>query len=473
MNTEHYDGELRTHFDKCSKNGTTWGLKDEPKFNSDFPDERESGIQLLARKPISDEQVLFNRKVKSYQDNVSIIEKRIASTEAIIPSLLITPNLKGEVNVLISDSLSGQAKLIHTKKMWQRALHRFQLENEIHTPPVAPGNFLYGIGVILIFACLEIVLNALFFQDAEGLPKAIGIAAGLSVISMGTSAVLGNFWRYKNLSKINHKLIGWGAFGAFVFLVIFTNAVFSKFRTLFEKSDGNLDTFWDAFTQSLGIFYGQYSFDDLMSYILFGVGIFLMCLAFYKGYTIFSMYPGYWVVAEKLTLAEEAEKQHAQQLKDKVSRLYGEKIQDLKEAMDLPISVSKLLTENEVSISHSFRRYKTSIENIQKDYSSLIKQYRLANSSVAGRSQVPAYFQDEIAILYNAIEYDALISDLLEGKKILMSRVGKIASNFDQLNAEATALRAELVEILSINVPKFLKDADCEADIISQSRKLV
>jgi hypothetical protein len=102
-----------------------------------------------------------------------------------------------------------QSKMILTRKQWQRSLHKFQDDNDIHTPPISPGSVLFGVGIIMLCACAEIGLNAFFFAESQGLAFALMIAIGLSAISMGSASILGIFWRFKNLKITTNKFIGW------------------------------------------------------------------------------------------------------------------------------------------------------------------------------------------------------------------------------------------------------------------------
>jgi hypothetical protein len=73
----HYDGDLRQYLEKFNKEGKQYGVKDEPKSTGYYPDEREAKAQLLANQRITLEKQLFNRAIKTFNDAISSIDKRV------------------------------------------------------------------------------------------------------------------------------------------------------------------------------------------------------------------------------------------------------------------------------------------------------------------------------------------------------------------------------------------------------------
>jgi hypothetical protein len=459
----NYNGELKDYLEKFSKDGKQFGIKDEPKSDIAYPDEREAKAQLLANQFITQEKQLFSRAIKTFNDAFSAVEKRVSAAEVFLEHFTESNSLKNEAEIEIQKSIPIQSKLILNRKQWQRSLHKFQDDNDIHVPPIAPDSFLLGVGIIMLCACIEIALNAVFFLDSEGLPTALMISLGLSILSMGFSAVLGLLIRYKNLKDLKSLLIGWGAFVAFIFLLIYTNAVFSKFRTLFYLQ-GDMNSFKEASVQALHIFWGDYSFDDLYSYVLFGLGILLMGFACFKGNHLFPKYPGYFEINEKLEEALNDENSNVSELNNRISQLYGLNIQELKQAIELPTTAKKGLNDCYANLSLAFKNYSNSLNSIHQDFVTLISQYRKANQAVPGRTKVPDYFKDEIPKLFD-IEADARIVDEKKlDKDDLLVRIQNLVDNPERLISQERNIKDELVSVLQVNLPNFIALSEQEAD---------
>ena len=465
----HYEGELSQYLENFNKDGKQFGVRDEPKSNVAYPDEREAKAQLLANQLISKEKHLFNRAVKTFNDASSAIEKRVSSAETFLQNFTPSNSLKNESEIEIEKNIPIQSKLVLTRKQWQRSLHKFQDDNGIHTPPVSPGSVLLGVGIIMLCACVEIALNSVFFLDSQGLPTALMIALGLSVLSMGFAAVLGLMIRYKNLKGLKNLIIGWGAFLIVIFLIIYTNAVFSKFRTLFEVK-GDMNSFKEASIQALHIFWGDYSFEDLYSYVLFGIGILLMGFACYKGYHLYPKYPGYSDINDKLDDAFNDENSNSDELISNISQLYGKNIQELKQAIELPNTAHKGLNDCSSNLNLAYKNYSNSLEAIHNDFASLIGQYRQANRAVPGRTRVPDYFDEEVPKLFS-IENDlSIVQEKLNEKEFLLNRIQTLIQNPQTLITQERTLKDELVSILKFDIPKFKLSAEEEADRLSVLR---
>lgn len=466
----HYDGELVSqHFESFNKMGKQFGVRDEPKSNIAYPDEREAKAQLLANQLISQEKQIFNRALKTFNDAVSGIEKRVSSAEVFLEHFTTSNSLKNEAEIEIQKTIPNHSKLILIRKQWQRSLHKFQTDNDIHTPAVSPDSILLGIGIIMLCSCLEIALNAVFFLDSEGLPTALMIALGLSILSMGFSAVLGVITRYKNLKGYKNLIIGWSSFMFFVFLIIYTNAVFSKFRTLFSLN-GDMNSFKEASVQALHIFIGDFSFDDLYSYVLFGLGVLLMGFACYKGYHLYPKYPGFSDINDKLDEALNNENLNSEELKNKISQLYGTTIEEIKLAIDLPKTAKKSLSDCYTNLNLAFKNYSNSLEAIHNDFSLLIIQYRKANKAVPGRTKVPEYFDEEVPKLFNIENDNQIVREKEVEKDQLLNRIIKLIENPEKLISQERSLKDELVSILQIDYPKFKLSAENEADRLSDLR---
>jgi len=464
----HYDGDLRQYLEKFNKEGKQYGVKDEPKLTGYYPDEREAKAQLLANQRITVEKQLFNRAVKTFNDGISSIDKRVSSAETFLEHFTESNSIKHEIEIEIEKALPIQSKLILTRKQWQRSLHKFQDDNDIHTPPISPGSILFGVGIIMLCACAEIGLNAFFFAESQGLAFALMIAIGLSAISMGSASILGIFWRFKNLKGNTNKFIGWGAFVLAGILIIFMNALFAKFRTLYK--DGDESVFLSAFHQAQGIFLGNYTFDDLQSYELFGIGVLLMGFAFYKGYQLFPKYPGYIEINEKLEEAIAEENFNAEKLRSKISELYGKNIQELKQAIELPNTAKKNLIDSSSNLNLAFKNYLSSLDAIHGDFALLVGQYRQANKAVPGRTRVPDYFDEEVPKLFSIDNDNQILEDKLNEKESLINRINKLVENPERLISQERNLKDEMVSILRIEYAQFKNAAEDEADKLSSLR---
>ena len=199
----------------------------------------------------------------------------------------------------MADDRQDRVLLTESRMHAQVEWRHFRAKNGIAEEAHYPESHIWHFAIVAACALVETGVNSFFYENSQGLLGGFFVALAVAIVNLGGALALGMSFRFKNLRDTDKKIAGWLALFAFVALAIYCNALFASFRAEYQfvTDPSNASALRVAFTKATDsagrVFTFQMHFGDLLSFILFGIGILLSSFAFYKGYTFDDRYPGY------------------------------------------------------------------------------------------------------------------------------------------------------------------------------------
>src|SRR5690606_12020744 len=197
-----------------------------------------------------------------------------------------------------------------------------------------------------------------------------------------------------------------------------------------------------------------YKFADFSSFILFGFGLILSILAFWKGYTSDDPYPGHSGKDKVLKDAQNQEAKLQDATKQRVNNClvgHRNKVQGLSSQTGAMIS---MLCSSLTEVEHASRTLHANADAIQRDYHLDLDTYRQANLAIRG-TQPPEYFKHspEIAGVASSTRCEKTVEDIKSSLAALEALQGK---HRDALNEKLNLLQEKSSEILTETYKAFL-----------------
>ena len=205
-----------------------------------------------------------------------------------------------------------------------------------------------------------------------------------------------------------------------------------------------------------------------MSFILFGIGILLSFVAFYKGYTFDDRYPGHGRLdrALKLALGNEASRQDA--LQQKLRDYLHNQRTALLAAQQEPTQLINAAARKSADLKGAQGNLNNQVNAIQRDYSLVLGNYRKANGAIRA-TDAPAYFEivDDLSKDANGQSADGTILELTS----FQEDVKTLRDSFKEpLALKIAELQGNSAKILNETFNAFLLDVEQEAkDKISKA----
>lgn len=468
-----YAGQLANRLHDLRTRGQKEGSKHRPPPDATAPDQNESEVKAEAEGHMSAEQRLFDNTLTEVARSSTEARQKAIELRTTYDQIVRDDTTLSAVD---SEMANDRAKLVKAAELRLRAeadLRYFRARNDIQEEASFPESRLLHIGLLFACALIEILVNAFFYENSEGLLGGVTVAAGIALINIGTAFFLGLGFRYKNLAANDKKVAGWICLVVFVLLSIFCNSLFAAFRSEYQlvvDATENAQVFMAfqrAWPEAFLIFKLAPHFKDHWSFLLFGIGLLLSIYAFYEGYTFEDRFPGHGEKTRMYRAAVEAELQQQDLLRQKVKELLHHRKAAIQAAMFEPGTQIGMLARRIADLTHARQEVEAQAGAIQRDYQMVIEAYRHANTSVRA-VEVPAYFR-EPAVLSTKIDTgsaDRVISELNAVQNELKSLGDQ---HRDVMNEKLKALHEDSSNVLTEKVSAYMAEVAKEAqDVITR-----
>lgn len=462
-----YKGELSRLNSELTAKGRKEAEAHRPPSDATTPDQNEASVKIKAEKWLSDEQHAFNMQVATASSAIQEIKQKGIALEVKAQHLCSDTTLASTIDADLANE--RKALIDATKSRIERLveLRGFREHNNITEQARYPDSHIWHFAIVALFALIETAVNSVFFQNTQGLLGGFTVALGVSVVNMGTAMVLGMGFRYKNIADIDKKLVGWLCLIAFLAISVYCNAIFSAFRSeyVIVTDPGDANQLRLAFANSMAeakrVFILDMKVADFESFILFGLGILLSILAFWKGYTFDDRYPSHGEKdrAYKQSLRAEQELQIA--LSEKLKTDFQRRRAEVNAALNEPAQLIGAASNHSVNLSGAAAQLKVQAQAIQRDFSLAINAYRRANLDVRGTS-APEYFSriDDLTSMVNTDDAQAVIAELEATQTFIADIRDRIQG---PLSRRLQELQGDGAQVLSTQYPEFLKEVEREA----------
>jgi hypothetical protein len=467
-----YEGQLRARAPQFRDLGHKEATKLRPPTNATHPDAHEVALRTDAEQLIATEQTLFDATVADCGRTALEASGKLIQLKSDIAAALADDTLDSQVSAELAAERGRLVELTASRIRAEVEWRGFRAINGIEELPNYPDSQIFHWSIILALVFVETVVNAFFYQNANGLLGGFIVATAVAAVNMGSAAGLGSLFRRKNLADPVQKYFGWFCLIIFIPLTIFCNALFSAFRSAYElvpdPSDGAMlaQAFRGAWSESVRIFVLDFHFGDFSSFILFMTGFTLSWLAFWKGYTSDDPYPGYSRRDRALRKAKEDEAAALALSKQKLETLLQSlrtRVQGLSQETATQI---KLLSMKLAALGSAEKAMPASAAAIERDYHLLLETYRHANLAVRG-TDAPVYFSD-LPSVATRINSDEAVGTRAELEQVIADLEAVQGQHRDDLNSKLNDLQGRSSEILARTFESFRAGIEKDAEVAVQ-----
>ncbi|WP_323810209.1 hypothetical protein [Sphingobium baderi] len=395
-----YTGVLAKKSAEYRKLGEQEAANHRPPSNAIHPDSNEVTLRSEAEGLTAAEQRIFDSIISGVDKSSLDAQSRITELRADIQQALADNTLSTQIDAELSADRGQLVEVTATRIRREVDWRSFRAANNITEMAHYPESLIWHWGIILSLALVETVVNAFFYENANGLVGGFVVALAVAVVNMGSAAGLGSLFRRRNLAAPDQKYFGWACLILFVPLTFFCNGLFAAFRssyqTLADPSDPLQlrEGFKEAWGEAAKIFYFDIHFQDFSSFLLFMTGIALSMFAFWKGYTSDDPFPGYSKRDRALKAAKADEAAVQGRVKQKLKDFLHAQRTHVQGLAGQTGTLIAMLTRRLSEVEHSQRSAIANASSIERDYHLVLDGYRQANLAVRG-TEPPTYFAEK------------------------------------------------------------------------------
>lgn len=466
----HYNGELLAHRTDAIAKGRLEAAAHRPPSDSSRMDQHEASVQSEAEQWMASERHLFDSVLTDASRSAVELQQKVHELQGRIEQLLADDALDSAVKADMAEDRQPLIEATEARMRAQVDCRHFRIQNGITEEAVYPESKIWHFGIIAILALIETSVNTVFYENAQGLLGGFIVALAVSAINMLSALALGNFFRFKNLSATNKKALGWLSFIAFVTLSIYCNALFAAFRAEYQLLADPTDAmqvrtaFTKATEEASKIFLLRMHFGDLMSFILFFIGLLLSGFAFYKGYTLDDRFPGHGPKDRLVKAAQKREQELEERLRQKVKDFLHTRRHQLQAVVHEPAQIANSVAIRSASLQQAASVYKTQQDAVQRDFSVILSAYRGANAAVRA-TEPPQYFR-HIPDLLLPIN-DAVLQNAFASLTNVQQQARDLGDKYQAaLNAKLNELQRNAAAILNEKFAAFLSSVESEAETV-------
>lgn len=464
---KHYSGEISKLLPEYSVLAQKEAAAFRPPSDAVHIDQHESKVLSKAEQYLAEEQRIYDTVVTDVSNTAADVSQKLYDLSNVSEQVIKSDHLSGKVDAEIAGE---RQKIVAAKELRIRAdadISAFRAINHISSQAVYPDSHVWHIGIVAIFALAETVINAFFYENAQGLLGGFTIALAVAVVNMASAFVLGIWCRYKNLQENENIIKGWLCVIVFVLFSIYCNALFSAFRSEYQILSDPTNVFQvrkafgQALVQARGIYILDMKFADLISFVLFGFGLMLSGLAFWKGYTLDDKYPGYGARDRRYKEALKNELDKIDELRKIVKETLEKFRTEILDIMHMPSQLSATISKCIGDLQMAIKHHENAGKAIQRDFSLVLKSYRHENTAVR-KTEPPAYFSELIAldVALDTENNDTMITEL----EALRVNIDNIRDKYqDPLNTKLKDHQNESSDILTHRLTEFLLETEKEA----------
>ena len=465
---KHYAGQISEKLQDLRSKGLKDGGVNRPPPDAAGLSQHESAAKSEAEKWLNSEQRIFDQHMTEAARGMTEAQHKEQEYVAQAEMLTRDDSLSGSVQAELAGDRRPLVEATAARLEAEASIRYYKAANEIDEPATYPESRIWHLGLLAVIALVEVVINAFFYENAQGLLGGLVVAAGIAVVSLGFSALLGWVFRFKNLCQFDKRLLGWSALVVFVILSIFGNALFAAFRSEYQlvvdpSEVGQVrEAFQVAWSEATGIFYFQTDFKDLLSLVLFGLGVLANIWAFAKGYTIDDRYPGYGARDRRFQETNQTELTLQDALRAKVKDLLQARRVEVQKALSAPRDQVGLISRRTAEVANAKSALTAAGSAIQRDYAMVIEAYRQANVSVRMLS-TPGYFKEPVALASQVSVHaaDTLLAEFGQ----LQEQVRLTGERFSEdLTCKLNELQDAQSEVFSRTFGDYLESVRAEAE---------
>jgi hypothetical protein len=464
----HYSGELPQRMDEMIEKARQEAALHRPPTDSARMDQNEAEIKSDAERAIAREHQIFSHLLMSASQDAHALQQKVPDVDGRIQQLIADNSLTNEA----AAELAGErATLVSATEQRMRAevdVRAFRARHDITEQAVYPESHVWHFSIILSLALVETIVNAFFYENAQGLLGGFVVALSVAAFNMAGALVLGMLFRFKNLRDPEKRAGGWASLVVFAVLTVYCNALFAAFRASYQVVVDPSDAaevrqaFRTAAGQAGQVFTFGMDFGDLMSFILFGIGILLSCFAFYKGYTFDDRFPGYGAKDRLLKAAKRVELAAQEVVRQKLKEFLQHRRREIQAISREPMELMKAAGERAAELQHGYTVHQANQAAIQRDFELVLKSYRDANAAIRA-TEPPPYFTvyQDIRHPVDEQQKDGVLAVLSAANQRAMALRDKYQ---EPLNTKLNDLQRDTATILDKTFAEFLRSVEKHAE---------
>lgn len=466
-----YSGQLASKLEDYRSIGMKEAAKFRPPQDAAGPDQHELALKTEADGYLNGEQRAFDAALIEASREVNTARQKATQHQVAVEQLLSDTNTLETVEAELASDRMALIRATAARLRAEKEFNYYRAVNNIHEEARYPESKLWHFGVIVGLSVLEMVANAFFFENNQGLLGGLFVAAGLAFLNMLSAVILGAGFRYKNLANLDKKIFGWTCLVVFVLVAIFCNALFASFRSEYQlvldptEPRQVSEAFLRAWPQALSIFRADMQLKDQASFILFGFGLILSTLAFLKGYGIDDKYPGYGQKDRDLKKLLNEETRLQESARQKIRELLHSRKAAVHAAIHEPTTQIGILARRVADLQNARTHLHSQANAIDREYVMVIDAYRSANTGVSVVPR-PEYFKERPVLLVrvDSAQADAVLEELAK----VQDEIKLISTQLkDPLNQRLSNLQSDTSEILKKTMSAFL------AEVLKEAQEMV
>lgn len=393
-----YTDELARELDRYRELGQTEAAQHRPTSDARTLDTHETQLQTSAHKYLAVQRNFLDFELKKAVKALNALEQRLIQWRAKCEMALAERGFQMAIDAELAGDRERLIALTEKRMRSDVALRSFRVNQRIplEQPATYPESLYWHFGVVAALGLLETLANAVFYQNDQGLLGGVIIAFSVSVLNLGLAITLGWAFRYRHLREPDQRAAGWLAFVLFVTWTLFSNALFASFRSEYQAiNPDNTAALTGAFTKSMqnatGIFTMHLHLTDLQSFILFGLGLLLSLLAFWKGLTSDDRYPGHRALDKASKADRAAERQALDEVGAKLHAFLRAKQTEMQSLLAEPPLIIAQVVAHSSELSQAGALYEAWQHAISRDFEMVLTTYRQANVAIRA-TDPPQYF---------------------------------------------------------------------------------
>jgi hypothetical protein len=429
-----YDGSIAGRLAHYQDLARREGQLQRPPGDSTSLDQHESQLKVDAESFLSTNDTALTASLSAITKSLADLRQEVIVARANCDKELLDDLLGAHVDADLAEQKDDLVEVVRARMQRESDLNAFRAQHGIMEQAVFPESRPHHLGVIVVLALLETVANAVFYENEQGLLGGWVTALGVSSLSMASSVILGHLATYKNLRPLEEKLKGYLAITFFLFMLLFLNSLFAHFRSEYQQIETLEATalssaFQSALRSAFGIFQLSLGFKDFLSFILFGLGILLMCVAFWKGYRLDDRYPGHGDRFRAYRKFLDAERGAIAKVRSRISTRIQQKQQTLQSLLSRPSQLASLVASRQADLATACNQYSAAQESVTRDFAMVLNAYRQANVSIRATTP-PSYFSDTPRLA--SLDSTVIIREINSNLMALSSGIDSLRGDFQQ-----------------------------------------
>lgn len=462
-----YAGEIAAELDAYRERGQKEAAAHRPPSDSSHLDQYETTLQAEAYKWLAAEQKVFNAVLSEASRAIVDLRQKTIELQSKVGQLLADDSIRSTIEADMSEERSKLVSAVEARMRAEVDWRHLRARHRITLQAVYPESMLWHMALVAALALAETCINAFFYENAQGLVGGFTVALGVALVNMVGALLLGFGYRYKNLASMDGRTLGWTCLLLFVCLCVYCNALFAAFRSeyqiLVDPSDPLQvrQSFAAALNEARHIFILDMHIADLSSFVLFGLGLVLSGLAFYKGYTLDDKYPGHGKLDRTVNAAREVELRQQELLRSKIKDLLHRSRAAVQAAIHDPAQLVSLASRRILDLGAAQSMLTGQAENIQRDFALVLTGYR--NANVAVRATLPPEYFKDIPDLASSVDAASAarhveqLAAIQEEVKVYREQVQEL------LNAKLQRLQNDAASVLNTAFTAYLQEVEEEA----------